>query len=48
MDDDIETDNDQLRMAHNHINRELNHGWKHFRTNKNYVRNISRLKDYQI
>lgn len=45
MDDDIETDDDQLRAAHKHITKEFEEGIKAYKKNKKNVRNLSLLKD---
>jgi hypothetical protein len=44
MDDDVETDEDQLRAADRHTSRELGDGIRYYLKNKNNVRNINLLK----
>lgn len=39
MDDDVETDEDQLNAAKRHVLRELQEGIKSFKKNKRHVRN---------
>lgn len=48
MDDDVETDDDQLHAAKRHVQRELGDGQKDFKKNKKNVRNITILKNYRI
>jgi hypothetical protein len=40
MDDDVETDDDQLNAAKKHVQRELQDGIKSFKKNKRFVRNL--------
>lgn len=44
MDDDVETDDDQLNAAKRHVQKELGEGIKSFKKNKKFVRNFTILK----
>ncbi len=43
MDDDVETDDEQLRVAFRHVIKELGEGLKMFGRNKKNVRNMTAL-----
>ncbi len=44
MDDDIETDDEQLKVAFRHVIKELGEGLKMYLRNKKNVRNMTALK----
>jgi hypothetical protein len=47
MDDDIETDEDQLYSAARHISKEMAEGIRYFTKNKKNVRNMSLIENYK-
>ncbi len=46
MDDDVATDEEQLRVAYRHVMKELSEGIKLFSRNRKNVRNITALKEF--
>jgi hypothetical protein len=48
MDDDVDTDDDQLRVAYKHVIKELGDGMKMFSRNKKNVRNIHYINDRNL
>jgi hypothetical protein len=48
MDDDVETDDDQLDAANSHVQRELGEGIRSFKRNKRSLRNIHLLNVSKI
>ena len=43
MDDDVETDDEQLRVANRHVIKELGEGLKMFSRNRKNVRNLNNI-----
>ncbi len=43
MDDDVETDDEQLKVAYRHVIKELGEGIRMFTRNKKNVRNLTNL-----